>query len=248
LQLSTNTYTRLITAFASVQFLYMNKVMSSGTNIARALRMGKLPRTEDVRQFALCYGISNALFVLVSNLFKYSDGDEEDKEEVRNLVLEAMSGYSLLSEIPILNGVANQLNLAGKAIEKGEKYFGLKPTKQKRKFFSSSAALDPLRSTVSDIKKEIEAGKSPIGATIKNIGEIVSGVNTDPMIGTTNFVQENFKGDEINDSNFYEMIGVSSSYRPNESSNSKAPSGKIDYNFRGRSKGKRGGRYNWDND
>lgn len=248
LQLSTNTYTRLITAFASVQFLYMNKVMSSGTNMFRALRMGKPPRTEDVRQFALCYGISNALFVLVSNLFKYSDGDEEDKEEVRNLVLEAMSGYSLLSEIPILNGVANQLNWAGKAIEKGEELLGLEPTKQKRKFFSSSAALDPLSSTLSQINKEIKAGKSPIGATIKNIGEIVTGVNTDPMIGTTNFVQENFKGDEINDSNFYEMIGVSSSYRPNEGSNSKAPSGKIDYNFRGKSKGKRGGRYNWDND
>jgi hypothetical protein len=196
LQNSQNELSRAFTMFGSVSFLQMNKVYSSSLNIRRSIMRGEAPSTKDIRAFALNLGIANVLFVLTANIFKYIDGDDEDKKKVEQQLFDAMIGLNLIYQIPFI-GYATE-SLVRKI--RGEKMF-------------SSETLNPIVSVGSKIDKQIKESEGDIVKGVIPIIEIALGVQLDPAIGVANL----FSSDpEIQDEAMFDILGVAPSYRPSK--------------------------------
>jgi ribosomal protein S18 acetylase RimI-like enzyme len=190
LQQSTFWMSRMMTLFGSSTYLMINNVFQSWGNIAKSIKAKKMPRSVDMRRFALAYGASHALFVLISNLFALTKGDEEDKKRVLGEAGRALLGAENLKTIPWF-GTGYEL------VE--NKMLGIdRPVSQLN---------DPLLSTATKITKGISAGS--VWQSTKPIAEIVLGVSTDPIIGLNRMFSEGIDEDAM-----YDIIGISKSYRP----------------------------------
>jgi ribosomal protein S18 acetylase RimI-like enzyme len=181
---------RMMTLFGSSTILMINNIFQSWGNISKSLKAKKMPRSEDMRRFALAYGVSHALFVLISNFFALTKGDEEDKKRVLGEMRRALLGAENLKTIPWF-GASYEL------VE--NKMLGIdRPVSQLN---------DPLLSTATKIYKGIDAGS--IWQATKPIAEIVLGVSTDPIVGLNRMFSEGIDEDAM-----YDIIGISKSYRP----------------------------------
>ena len=198
LQMAKSPYTRAFTMFGSTLFLQMNKVMQSYTNITRAISGKKSLSSKDVRSLFLNLGVANVLFAVAANAAKMLKGDEEDREEVLQTMGEAMVGMNQIYKIPMLGTVVEEIANKAKGV-------GNKPV---------SDVVNPLGGVYQKIKKiskGVEKGDyaKVIGNTTRGLLEFAAGVQFDPFIGLARTATGDF-----NEENVYDMLGISSSYRP----------------------------------
>tara|TARA_R100000935_G_scaffold749_1_gene2576 strand:+ start:12542 stop:19984 length:7443 start_codon:yes stop_codon:yes gene_type:complete len=198
LQMAKSPYTRAFTMFGSTLFLQMNKVMQSYTNITRAISGKKSPSSKDIRSLFLNLGVANVLFAVTANAAKMLKGDEEDREEVLQKMGEAMVGMNQIYKIPMLGTVVEEIANKAKGV-------GNKPV---------SDVVNPIGGVYQKIKKiskGVEKGDyaKVIGNTTRGLLEFAAGVQFDPFIGLARTVTGDF-----NEENVYDMLGISSSYRP----------------------------------
>ena len=198
LQMAKSPYTRAFTMFGSTLFLQMNKVMQSYTNITRAISKKKSPNSKDVRSLFLNLGVANVLFAVAANAAKMLKGDEEDREEVLQKMGEAMVGMNQIYKIPMLGTVVEEISNKAKGV-------GSKPV---------SDIVNPLGGVyqkINKISKGVEKGdySKVIGNTTRGLLELAVGVQFDPFIGLARTATGDFS-----EENVYDMLGVSSSYRP----------------------------------
>jgi|14_taG_2_1085336.scaffolds.fasta_scaffold00339_6 hypothetical protein len=198
LQMAKSPYTRAFTMFGSTLFLQMNKVMQSYTNITRAISGKKPLSSKDVRSLFLNLGVANVLFAVAANAARMLKGDEEDREEVLQKMGEAMVGMNQIYKIPMLGTVVEEISNKAKGV-------GDKPV---------SDVVNPLGGVYQKIKKiskGVEKGDyaKVIGNTTRGLLEFAAGVQFDPFIGLARTATGDF-----NEENVYDMLGISSSYRP----------------------------------
>ena len=198
LQMAKSPYTRAFTMFGSTLFLQMNKVMQSYTNITRAISGKKSLSSKDVRSLFLNLGVANVLFAVAANAAKMLKGDEEDREEVLQKMGEAMVGMNQIYKIPMLGTVVEEISNKAKGV-------GNKPV---------SDVVNPIGGVYQKIKKiskGVEKGDyaKVIGNTTRGLLEFAAGVQFDPFIGLARTATGDF-----NEENVYDMLGISSSYRP----------------------------------
>jgi hypothetical protein len=191
LQVDNSDTSRAFTMFGSTTFLQMNKVFQSIDNVLKYVGAGKVPRRKDMRALALNLGISNALFIATSNIFRLMSGDKEDEEEVLQRIEASLLGAELLYQIPFF----------GWGFEYAMNYVN----GDKRKPISD--IVNPLQPVIKDAVKVYESGE-PIKAVIPII-ELAIGAQIDPVIGLYNAFSDGFNEDSM-----YDMLGVSKSYRP----------------------------------
>ena len=125
-------------------------------------------------------------------------GDEEDREEVLQTMGEAMVGMNQIYKIPMLGTVVEEIANKAKGV-------GNKPV---------SDVVNPLGGVYQKIKKiskGVEKGDyaKVIGNTTRGLLEFAAGVQFDPFIGLARTATGDF-----NEENVYDMLGISSSYRP----------------------------------
>jgi hypothetical protein len=198
LQMNSNALVRSFTMFGSTLFLQMNKVMQSYTNITRAASKKESISSKDVRSLFLNLGVANVLFAVAANAAKMLKGDEEDREEVLQTMGEAMVGMNQIYKIPMLGTVVEEIANKAKGV-------GSKPV---------SDVVNPIGGVYQKIKKMskgVEKGDyaKVIGNTTRGLLEFAAGVQFDPFIGLARTVTGDF-----NEENVYDMLGISSSYRP----------------------------------
>jgi hypothetical protein len=134
--------------------------------------------------------------VLTANIFKYIDGDEEDKKKVEQQLLDAMLGLNLIYQIPIIGYAAESLV----SRIRGERMF-------------STETLNPIVSIYSKIDKEYKASEGDVSRAIVPIIEIALGAQIDPAIGIANLFSSE---EEIQDDAMFDILGIAPSYRPSK--------------------------------
>tara|TARA_Y100001980_G_C14555076_1_gene342879 strand:- start:772 stop:6162 length:5391 start_codon:yes stop_codon:yes gene_type:complete len=209
LQNSNNALVRTYTMFGSVLFLQMNKVMQASKNITQAASNGKMPRAKDTRELFINLAVANVLFTVMSNIMLLTRGDDDDREKAMIRISEAMTGLNLVYQIPILGVQVEKAELGAKLIQ-GEDFkpsYGAKFRKD---------ALNPLDIIMLKVMKAMKPDKSTgerdVKKIIEPIIELIMGTQIDPAVGLYNIVGGGSEEGIEND--VYDLIGVSSSYRP----------------------------------
>ena len=213
LQMKTGFANRFFTMFGSTLFLQMNKVYMGMTNIMRALAKRDVD-SNAIRAFVLNLGVANVLFVAMANIFKYTKGEDEDKEEVLEQMGKAMKGMNLVSQIPLIGGT---LEFAVDKID------GKNPRQVQEGVNPLNRVMtQTLKFMTNDDLSTLQKGAK----TIESLAELAVGFQFDP------FFQLSVEGDgvdinfpirtliqqgEVSEEAFYDVIGVSPSYRPNAS-------------------------------
>ena len=193
LQMHNNAMVRGFTMFGSTLFLQMNKIMQGVTNLTRAVKQGKKPSVKDARAVILNLGVANVLFVTAANMFKFIEGEDEDKEDALEKMKEAMMGLNLIYQIPYFGSAAER------AINK-YKGAGNKPVDD---------VVNPLSSVIRKAEKLVKEGDVSSGTRV--ILELAIGAQLDPFIGLYEGFEDGFDDDVM-----YDILGVSKSYRPTE--------------------------------
>ncbi len=199
--MNSNALSRAFTMFGSTLFLQMNKVMQSFTNIMRSASKGKMPTAKDSRALILNLGAANVLFQLTANGFKYAKGSDEDREEVIRIMKDAMIGLNLIYQVPFF----------GAAIE-------IMVNKARKVNKPVDTVVNPLTPVIRKATK-IAKDDRPVEAIIRSAVELGVGAQADPFIGLYNGFSEGFD-DEV----MYDVLGVSSSYRPSDNTPTKSES------------------------
>jgi len=194
LQRNTNVFFRTVTMFGSTAFLQMNKAATGLSALVKRVGEGDVRGaviSKEARALALNLGVANLLFVLAANMAKYAFGDDEDKEEVNQRLLDATVGLNLIYQLPISGDGLEALIRASR----GER-------------IRDAAGVNPFVSIMKEINKEL--GEPGI-AKYKPLLEITLGTRLDPFVGLYNAME----GGEVKEEDVLDMIGISSSYRPN---------------------------------
>jgi hypothetical protein len=195
LQQSQTALSRSFTMFGSTTFLQINKAVQGIAGIMGNLQDKKMPKAEDMRAVALNVALGNAFFVLMSNIAKLIDGDDEDREAVLTSVLEALLGLNLIYQVPLVGGA---VEVAIKRA-KGD----LSPT---------SDTINPFITVFNKIYRGVK--EDDILKAGQPIIEIILGTQIDQFIGLFNTIGEM----EFKSENVYDMLGITKSYRPGSSS------------------------------
>lgn len=193
LQFNPNALTRGFIMFGSTTILQINRVMQASTNILRNISQGKAPRARDVRSLALNGMVANVFFVFMANIFKYMDGEDEDKEEVMLAMRDAMMMLNLAYQLPYF----------GAELEKAV-------AKSRNKRFNPETVLNPLDRIGRTVSKGIKDDLGAYETFIKPIGELALGAQIDPFLGIASAIEEG----EVSQEDLYRILGVSASYRP----------------------------------
>ena len=196
LQTSQSVATRAFTMFGSTAFLQLNGAAIAAKNIARDISNKQAPSQTDIRRFVISFGAANFLFVLVSNIGKLINGDDDDKEEVERGLMDALLGLNLIYQIPIVGSGVEQM--VSKA--RGER----KPIE---------GMVNPIGSVMRKINKGLESGDWVDG--VRPIAEIGIGAQLDPLIALYSGAT-----DEFDENTVYDLMGISQSYRPKPPSKS----------------------------
>jgi len=182
---------RLVTMFSSTFILQINEVVQASRNIKSDIDNKKMPSKRDIRSVYLNAGVSNVLFVAVSNIFKLLFGDEDDKDDVYTEMLYAMFFMNQLQTIPLIgSGIAALKN----AIE-GKRY--------------NTGYAGPLDRFVINTAKSVE--EEDYARATKNTVDFVIGANTDIFEGA---LLDPMTG-SFDDESLFKSLGVSKSYQPN---------------------------------
>ena len=214
LQMNSNSLVRGFTMFGSTLFLQMNKVMQSTTNILRSISKRENPSAKSVRGLVLNLGVANVMFALAANISKFIKGEDEDREEALAKMKEAMMGLNLIYQIPYFGAAAEEAinKMTGK---------GGRPVDSVVNPFSSLSRKFTRLAKLS--KKEKDDGQSKsLSSAVRVLVEILLGVQFDPFIGLSNFFQGDFSEDNV-----YDVLGISSSYRPKAKSDSQIRKEKL---------------------
>ena len=193
LQQSQSELTRSFTMFGSTLFLQMNKVMSSVSNIMKAIKLKKRPRKQDIRALALNFAGANIMFALAANMFKFM-GNDEDKDEAMDRLKEAMYGLNLVYQIPFFGAAAQET--INRAQGKSTGY--------------SDDVVNPIKSVMRKVNKGMKDGR--IDKSLRPLVEIILGAQLDPFVGMYNYFEAG--GKKQKDEAFYDIFGISPSYRP----------------------------------
>lgn len=184
---------RTVTMFGSSGLLMMNTVSQSTKNILRSISKSEAPKTKDIRKLVFAVGVGNALFIAASNAFKLGFGDEEDKEEAKQDIFEALIGLNLIEQIPLI----------GDAVE-------LAKSKIKGERFYESSGTNPFLQLGKKMYKIYEEEQGNIIKALRPIAEAKLGFQFEPFMGLINSTVEG----EVNEDDMYDMLGVAKSYRP----------------------------------
>jgi hypothetical protein len=190
LQQSQSALTRAFTMFGSATFLQINKVVQGVNNIMRSLGEKKIPNAKDMRAVAINVGLANSFFVLASNMAMLIDGDDEDRERVLRLMLEALFGLNLVYQIPLIGG----------AVEVAVK-------KARGDKSPSSDVINPYITVYNKMAKG--AKEDDLLKAGQPVVEMVLGTQVDQFVGLFNVM-----GGDFDENNIYDMVGISKSYRP----------------------------------
>lgn len=159
----------------------------------KAKEEAKNIKIKDIRGLYLNLAVANVMFTAMANIFKITSDDPEDREVAFQRMRDAMFGLNLLYSLPFFGSALEQqvINYRG----------------ERRKV---SEGVNPLGSIANRIGNEIKYDKAdPILSILKNITELGLGVQFDPALG----LGEAFVGD-FDEEAFYDLLGVSYSYRP----------------------------------
>jgi hypothetical protein len=206
IQQSNNAFTRMFIMFASTNILQINNIAESWYNITTDLANKKLPRKQDVRSFYINLIVANLMFGMIANIFKYVKGNDKDKEEVLRRLRDYGIGLNLLYSLPLFGAV---IEGTMDAIQSSRKlrytWFG---SGRSKPHFIESGALNPI---VDPVKQTIDAIKhDDILRAVKPAIEMGISASTDPLFALGN----SFKNGKVSYNDFYDMIGVAKSYRP----------------------------------
>ena len=194
LQRNTNVIFRTVTMFGSTAFLQMNKAATGLSALFKRVSQGDIKGavvSKEARALALNLGVANLLFILAANMAKYAFGDDEDKEEVSQRMLDSAIGLNLIYQLPISGDAMEALVRASR----GER-------------IRAGGGVNPLLTIMKEINKEL--GEPGI-AKFKPALELTLGTRLDPFAGLTNMIKDG----EIKEEDILDIIGISSSYRPN---------------------------------
>jgi hypothetical protein len=186
---------RMFVMFGSSSILMMNRALfQSLPNIWNAIFVqGKPPRLKDWRAFYLSLGASNVLFTLASNLPLVFSNEDEDKETLRNRLIDAATGINLMYQIPILGYHLKQ----AMAHARGEEFYG-------------SEVVNPIEAVV---RKSIKLyNEDDLEGATRPVVELMLGTQLDPFMGAYNM----FSADGGTPDDLYDALGISKSYRPAE--------------------------------
>jgi len=214
LQMNSNSLVRGFTMFGSTVFLQMNKVMQSTTNILRSVSQGEKPSAKSVRGLVLNLGVANVMFALAANIAKFIKGEDEDREVALGKMKDAMMGLNLIYQIPYFGASAEEAvnKMRGKSNRPIDTV--VNPFSSVVRKFTKLAKLS---------KEDKENGESKaISSAVRTLTEIGLGVQFDPFIGLANAFQGDFS-----EENMYDVLGVSSSYRPKGKSDSQVKKDKL---------------------
>lgn len=230
---------RTFTMFGSVLFLQLNKALQASRNMrlgaaegsktiaegvseksAKKIAQGfkqAMPTKKDSRSLFLNVTAANVMFTAMSNIFLLTKGDEEDREKALIRIGEAMVGLNILYAIPLIGSSVESMDIVGRMIQ-GDDY---KENIFKR--FATKDHVNPLDRIFSEatkaLTKDKDTGKHELDGLIENTMELVIGTQVDPFVGLFNLLGGGSEEGIEND--VYDLIGVSSSYRPkNEGSDS----------------------------
>tara|TARA_R110000765_G_scaffold133349_2_gene232084 strand:+ start:14115 stop:21281 length:7167 start_codon:yes stop_codon:yes gene_type:complete len=193
LQMNTNSLIRGFTMFGSTLFLQMNKVMQGFTNVMSTASKGKVPSAKDVRAIILNLGVANVMFALAANLAKFIEGDDEDRDEALLRMKDAMKGLNLIYQVPYFGASIEAAVNKSRGIHR-----------------PVDVAINPFSSISRKIKK-LSSDNSSVGAATRVAVELAIGAQLDPFVGLANGFTDGFDEDVM-----YDVLGVSSSYRPSK--------------------------------
>ena len=195
---------------------FLSSPMLYANNVHQALESIKRngPNTSNMRKFYLNLGAAQAMFVATSSMFQFIKGDKDDEEDYIEKIGLAMSGANLLESIPLMSDIYEGVS--------GEGGFG------------SGVGVNPFSRIGRDAKESFEEG---YGEGVLKIIEMGAGFNLDPMRGAMDYVNAG------SDEDFYEMLGVSKSYRPGYGGGATSGGGgkKADKKTTGKKSEKKGG-------
>ena len=196
LQRSKSQLLRTVTMFGSTAFLQMNKAATGLSAIMKRISKGQFKKavvSKEARAVALNLGVANLLFVFAANFTKYALGDDEDKEEVASRLRDALYGLNLLYQVPLFgDGIESMMRSAR----------GQKPR--------TGGGVNPFLSIANELRKS-PFTKETAFQKFKPFIEIGLGTRLDPFVGLYNIIEKGeFEEDDVLD-----LIGISSSYRPN---------------------------------
>lgn len=194
LQRNTNVIFRTVTMFGSTAFLQMNKAATGLSALVKRVSQGDIKGavvSKEARALALNLGVANLLFILAANMAKYAFGDDEDKEEVSQRMLDSAIGLNLIYQLPISGDAMEALVRASR----GER-------------IRAGGGVNPLLTIMKEMAKEI--GEPGI-AKFKPALELTLGTRLDPFAALTTMIKDG----EIKEEDVLDLIGISSSYRPN---------------------------------
>ena len=198
LQMNSNSLVRGFTMFGSTLFLQMNKVMQGFTNVMSSASKGSIPTAKDTRAIILNLGVANVMFALAANLAKFIKGDDEDRDEALLRMKDAMMGLNLIYQVPYFGAAIESAVNKSRGINR-----------------PADVAVNPFNSIMRKVKK-LSKDDKPIEAATRVAVELTIGAQVDPFIGLFNGFTEGFDEDVM-----YDVLGVSSSYRPAKQTESK---------------------------
>lgn len=195
LQQSNNWADRSFTMFASTVLLQINQTYQSSNSIIKAVSRGEKPRITDIRKLALNYSIANMLFAAVSHVFQFTKGNDEDKDEAMEAVMDAAKGLNLVYQIPLIGAAAEWA-----------------VNKQKGNRRPSNDVVNPFLSVMTKIDRELRSYQDNPEEVWKAglpILELAIGAQLDSPLALGKLLTGNADEDT-----YYELWGVSRSYRP----------------------------------
>ena len=191
LQMNSNSLVRGFTMFGSTLFLQMNKVMQGFTNVMSSASKGSIPTAKDTRAIILNLGVANVMFALAANLAKFIKGDDEDRDEALLRMKDAMMGLNLIYQVPYFGAAIESAVNKSRGINR-----------------PADVAVNPFNSIMRKVKK-LSKDDKPIEAATRVAVELTIGAQVDPFIGLYEGFTEGF-----DEGVMYDILGVSSSYRP----------------------------------
>ena len=216
MQQNADVFSRFFTMFGSTVYLQMNKVASSMNNIVKDIGRGQTPKAKDIRAFALNYSIANVLFTAASYSAVLLSGDDEEKQEAYSALLKAALGLNLIFQIPIIGAAAEVGFNKWTQSDSFKEFVDENDIPLKKSKYTASDGVNPLISVYRKINKQIK--KTEEGNEALAIGrvlfEIGVGAQMDTPLGIINAIGDVAKGEEIQDDDFYDALGISASYRP----------------------------------
>ena len=194
MQQSQNPFARFFTMFGSSLYLMMNNVSQSGMSIGVDIMNKKVPKKSDLRKFVLNYSVANVLFTAAAYspalLFAKSDAE---KDRAYRALRDAALGLNLLYQIPFIGvGLEN-----------------LRDTLDGKRSMTTDG-VNPFTSVIGKVRKGIKEDGAVAG-TLRPLAEIFAKFQFDTPIALVKLLTGNA---DAKDGDYYDLFGVSKSYRP----------------------------------